>query len=108
MNMKEKNRRRSSGLSLGVAGFVAAALLVASVSTSLAGGARDSYPADGDHPLRIMHYFVAPVGKLLEMTVTRPLHAIGSQVAPFQHIDHRGFSGCSRERPARSCTYVVR
>jgi hypothetical protein len=107
MNMKEKNRRRSSGLSFGVAGFVAA-LLVTSASPALAGPARDSYPADGDHPLRIVHYFVAPVGRLLEWTVTRPLHAIGSQAAPFQHIDARGFSGCSRERPARSCTYVVR
>lgn len=106
--MKEKNRRRSSGLSLGVAGLVASTLLITSASAALAGAARDSYPADGDHPLRIVHYFVAPVGKFLEMAVTRPLHSIGSQVAPFQHIDHRGFKGCSRERPARSCTYVVR
>jgi hypothetical protein len=66
------------------------------------------YPPDGDNPLRIVYYFVAPVGTVLEWTVTRPLAIFGHYVAPYSHIDRRGFTGCSRERPARSCTYVVK
>ncbi|MFN2425217.1 MAG: hypothetical protein ABR587_02075 [Candidatus Binatia bacterium] len=66
------------------------------------------YPPDGENPLRIAYYFVAPVGKLLEWTVTRPLAVMGNTVAPYEHIDSRGFRGCSRERPARSCTNVVK
>ena len=36
------------------------------------------------------------------------LTPIGSRVAPHDHINKKGFQGCSRERPARSCTKVVR
>lgn len=67
-----------------------------------------SYPPDGDNPLRIAHTFVAPVGTLLEWSVTRPVAALGSIIAPYRHIDYKGFRGCSRERPARSCTGVVK
>lgn len=67
-----------------------------------------TYPPDGDNPLRIVYYFVAPVGTALEWTVTRPLAIMGHYIAPYEHIDRRGFTGCSRERPARSCTYVVK
>jgi len=84
-----------------------ATVLVASTATPAA-SADHSYPPDGDHPLRIAHTFVAPVGTLLEWTVTRPISFLGSIVAPYKHIDHKAFSGCSRERPARSCTYVVK
>lgn len=70
--------------------------------------ADDSYPPDGDHPLRIAYTFVAPVGTILEWTVTRPIARLGNLIAPYQHIDDKGFSGCSRERPARSCTNVVK
>ncbi len=89
-------------------------VVAAAVAASIAGGATSAraldttYPPDGENPLRIAYYFVAPVGKVLEWTVTRPLAVFGNTVAPYEHIDHRGFSGCSRERPARSCTYVVR
>ena len=67
-----------------------------------------SYPQDGDHPLRIVHYFVHPIGKVLEWTVTRPLAVMGHVVAPYHHIDSKGFTGCSRERPARSCPDVIK
>jgi len=67
-----------------------------------------SYPSDGDHPLRVAHYFVAPAGGLLEWTVMRPLAVVGRILAPYQHIDAKTFRGCSRERPARSCTNVVK
>ena len=84
-----------------VALAVAAAAMIA--STSLPAAALDThYPPDGENPLRIAYYFVAPVGKLLEWTVTRPLAVMGNTIAPYEHIDSRGFRGCSRERPARS------
>lgn len=88
------------------AAALASLLFFASAAPSAAD--RDGYPADGDHPLRIVHYFVAPVGTLLEWTVTRPLAVIGDVIAPYEHIDSKGFQGCSRERPARSCTDVIR
>lgn len=66
------------------------------------------YPPDGENPLRMVYYFVAPVGEVLEWTVTRPLAIMGNAIAPYRHIDARGFSGCSRERPARSCTNVIK
>jgi hypothetical protein len=89
--------------------LVATAAAIVVAGTAWPARALDtSYPPDGDHPLRIVHTFVAPVGTLLEWTVTRPLAILGHLIAPFQHIDQQGFKGCSRERPARSCTYVVR
>jgi len=66
------------------------------------------YPEDGENPLRMVYYFVAPVGIALEWAVARPLAVMGNEIAPYKHIDNRGFRGCSRERPARSCTNVVR
>lgn len=68
----------------------------------------DEVPPDRDHPLRIVHYFVAPVGEFLDWALIRPMARVGEVVAPYEHIDARGFRGCSRERPARSCTNVVR
>lgn len=90
--------------------FSIVALVAATVISMTAGPARadHGYPSDGDHPLRIIYYFVAPIGNLLERTVTRPLARVGREVAPYEHIDYRGFRGCSRERPARSCTDVVK
>ena len=87
---------------------VAAALLLSFASTSMARNEDYYYPTDADHPLRIVHYFVAPVGNFLEYTVTRPLARLGSWIAPYRHIDSKSFSGCSRERPARSCTDVIK
>lgn len=86
----------------------AAFALSIAVDASNAHALDTTYPPDGENPLRITWYFLAPVGKALEWTVTRPLAVFGNTVAPYEHIDHRGFGGCSRERPARSCTYVVK
>lgn len=90
----------------------ALASIAVAVLLSLAGSPARAddpmYPPDADNPLRIVHYFVQPVGRLLEWTVTRPLAALAFHVAPYQHIDSKGFKGCSRERPARSCTYSVK
>jgi hypothetical protein len=90
--------------------FAAAFTLAAGLSlgATSAEAIDTSYPPDGDNPLRIVYYFVAPVGTALEWTVTRPLAIMGHYIAPYEHIDRSGFSGCSRERPARSCTYVVK
>ena len=92
-------------LSLALAAVAFAAL---SFGASPVRADNSSYPPDGDNPLRIVHTFVAPVGTLLEWTVTRPIAALGNVIAPYRHIDYKGFRGCSRERPARSCTTVVK
>jgi hypothetical protein len=99
--MKSKWTRRS----LAAAITLAAGL---SLTVSPAQALDTTYPPDGENPLRIAYYFLAPVGTALEYTVTRPLAIMGHYVAPYEHIDRRGFTGCSRERPARSCTYVVK
>ncbi len=85
-----------------------ATLITAACAVPVARAADRYYPSDGDHPLRIVHYFVAPVGTALEWSITRPLAAVARVIAPFDHIDRKGFKGCSRERPARSCTNVVK
>ena len=91
------------------AALIAFAIVVGMSSGSASAASRDPfYPSDGDHPLRIVDYFVAPVGTILEWTVTRPLALLGSVIAPYHHIDNKGFKGCSRERPARSCTSVIK
>jgi hypothetical protein len=87
----------------------AVALIAAALASAPAASAFDTrYPPDGDHPLRIAYTFVYPAGKILEYTVTRPIAILGNYIAPYDHIDARGFRGCSRERPARSCTDVVK
>lgn len=67
-----------------------------------------TYPRDGDNPLKITSYFLSPVGTLLEWTVTRPLAVFGNMVVPRKPVSSAAFRGCGRERPARSCTEVVR
>ena len=99
------------GSEQGIGKRLATALIVASVLACAAGqaGAHETaYPSDGDHPLFIAHTFIAPIGRILEWTVTRPIAALGSVIAPFEHIGAKSFRGCSRERPARSCTNVVK
>lgn len=98
-----KNPTRPASLalaSLAAAAFVAAAPAFAEDTYT--------YPPDSDNPLRMAYTFVAPVGELLEWTVTRPVARFSNATMPYRHIDHKGFSGCSRERPARSCTDVVK
>lgn len=63
---------------------------------------------DADHPLRIVHHVVAPVGRLVEWTVIRPIEAVGSRIAPYERIDDAPSRACARERPARSCAEIVR
>jgi hypothetical protein len=96
------------GRSYAAAFTIAASLALGALGATSAQALDTHYPPDGDNPLRIVYYFVAPVGTVLEWTVTRPLAIMGNYVAPYSHIDRRGFTGCSRERPARSCTYVVK
>lgn len=65
------------------------------------------YADEDSNPFRIIYYFVYPVGKVLEYTVTRPLHAASRYVAPYQHIDEKRSNECSRERPSRNCTRTI-
>lgn len=97
------NNRKNRRLTIAA---VAAVALCAGASAARA--EQYSYPPDGDNPLRIAYTFVAPVGTLLEWTVTRPIARIGDVIAPYRHIDYKGSKACSRERPARSCTEVVK
>lgn len=99
--------RPSRTLPLALASFAVAAAFAVSVPSAM-GEDLYEYPADGDNPLRIAYTFVAPVGTLLEWTVTRPVAALSNVTFPYRHIDYKGFKGCSRERPSRSCTYVVK
>ncbi len=102
-------RRRSNSPKRKAAGITAALGLLLALSHPLPARAGDSsYPEDGDHPLRIVHYVVGPIGHILEWTVTRPLAYLGSKVAPYQHINAREEKICSRERPGRSCTDSAR
>jgi len=94
-------RRRTPRTKHWLAAAVATACLFGAGAPALAGD--DAFEKQGDHPLRILHYFVAPVGTLLEWTVTRPLYEIGSRVAPWESIDARPSEACQRERPGRSC-----
>lgn len=98
--MATKPRTRTTAL--------VAALVLSAFAAAPARAFTDHYPPDGEHPLRIVHYFIAPVGRVLEWTVTRPLWAVGRVVAPHEHIGDTRFKACSRERPGRSCTYVVK
>ncbi|HXC50721.1 MAG TPA: hypothetical protein VN634_07555 [Candidatus Limnocylindrales bacterium] len=99
--------RSDSVLRARLAAVLLASAIVLPASTSFAEW-NSTYPPDGDHPLRIAHYFIDPIGRFLEWTVTRPMARVGAYVAPYEHIDSRSFSGCSRERPARSCTNVIK
>jgi len=101
------NPRSDSTFKTRFAAVLVASAVLLSASTSFADW-HTSYPSDGDHPLRIAHYFIDPIGRFLEFTVTRPMAYVGNIVAPYEHIDSRSFSGCSRERPARSCTNVIK
>jgi hypothetical protein len=39
----------------------------------------DTYYEEEAHPLRIIAYLIHPIGKLVEVAVTRPLHCLVSQ-----------------------------
>lgn len=91
--------------------LLVATVVVASAflpGTSEAGRYESSYPPDGENPLRITSYFVKPVGMLLEWAVARPLAALDEAIWPESDPGVGGFAGCSRERPARSCTDIVK
>lgn len=61
----------------------------------------------GTNPLRIISYVVQPIGTLIEWAIFRPLHAVGSRIAPERKTIPRPTGECRRERPSRLCTDVV-
>jgi len=93
---------------IGVFGRWLAALCATAVVAAPASAVADEYTNEASNPFRIAYYFVYPVGKFLEYTVTRPLHAASQEAAPFHHIDEKRPNGCSRERPSRDCTRAIR
>ncbi|MBI3327333.1 MAG: OmpA family protein [Nitrospinae bacterium] len=63
-------------------------ILVFSVQLGLA--EQDEYDESQSHPLRIIAYFLHPVGRLLEWTFTRPLHAVASSSPELEYLSgHR-------------------
>ena len=54
-----------------------------------------------EHPLKIVRYFLYPVGKVVELTVTRPLQAIGSVTAPQEYCYDGGLLPCTKARARR-------
>ncbi|HYB98321.1 MAG TPA: hypothetical protein VEC57_04225 [Candidatus Limnocylindrales bacterium] len=88
----------------------AIAVLVILTGMAAAPAARaDQYRDSEDaHPLKIAYLFVYPVGKFLELTVTRPLAAAGRYIAPHHGVDEPQSRLCARERSARVCTSVAR
>ena len=58
--------------------------------------AREPYNGLTDeHPLKIARYFLYPVGKIVELTVTRPLQVIGSVTAPSEYCFDGGLLPCT-------------
>ncbi len=92
----------------GAARAIALAMLL--VFTPLAAGpghAGDEYDEKDTNPLRVVYYVVYPVGKLLEWTVFRPLHFIGSRIAPDERREPSDRVPCRGERPGRHCTEAL-
>ena len=96
MNMPHSKRVSAVAVAL-----LAAAVLVTFPATS---GAADLYDDEDSHPLRIASYFIQPVAKVVEWTVMRPLHFVGSRVAPEHSYGGEPNYLCQRERPSRRCT----
>ncbi|HYC57858.1 MAG TPA: hypothetical protein VEL28_23230 [Candidatus Binatia bacterium] len=89
------------------AALVATALL-SSLVLAPAAHAENYRDSEDAHPLKIAYLFVYPIGKFLELTVTRPLAAAGNCVAPHHGVDEPQSRLCARERSARVCTSVAR
>ena len=66
------------------------ALVILVFSVQLAMSEHDEYDESQSHPLRIIAYFLHPVGRLLEWTFTRPLHAVASSSPEMEYLSgHR-------------------
>ncbi|HEY2772948.1 MAG TPA: hypothetical protein VGK20_02725 [Candidatus Binatia bacterium] len=104
----EKSPVRRNRIKGHAAAAVACAALFFAPCAIAAGDANGMYAADEDHPLKIAYYFLDPVGRALQYAVTDPMARLAASVAPYWHIDTKGFNGCSRERPARSCAAVIK
>jgi len=66
------------------------ALVILVFSGQLALAEQDAYDESQSHPLRIIAYFLHPVGRLLEWTFTRPLHAVASSSPEMEYLSgHR-------------------
>jgi len=101
MRHAERNHRS-------IAAALAAGLLLTFAAPRAFAAGDPMYPEDADNPLKVVYYFVAPVGTLVEWTVTRPLAAMGYYIAPHDRIGTRPYTACARERPGRSCTSTMR
>ena len=100
--MRSHMRNRTS-----VAGMTLAALLLFGCVPARAADARASYD-DGDaNYLKVAYHFLYPVGKLAEILVFRPLHAVAVRTQPIPSVEgyeERESGRCITFRPARSCT----
>ncbi len=75
--------------------------IAVSLSAGVASAGERYNPVTDEHPLKIVRYFLYPVGKAVEITVTRPLQALGSVTAPPEYCYDGGLLPCTKERTSR-------
>lgn len=93
-------------LRYGLRRLVAVSMVASLLAVPVMASAQE-YTEEETNPFKIAYDFVYPVGKVLEYTVTRPLHSAAVWIAPYQHIDARRDNECLRERPSRNCTRTI-
>ena len=87
-----------------VAAVLVAVALVAAAATPAMANPR--YDDTDSEPLKVGYMLLYPVGKLIELVVFRPIHAVASVTMP-NPDDPRGDDGirrCSGFRPRRDCS----
>jgi hypothetical protein len=94
--------------SVGVAAALAAALLLASAPVAHAMDVAPYEDQRDSNYLKLLYRFVYPVGKLTEVFVTRPIHAIaGAARQPDPDMAYEAddeVSACITFRPQRKCS----
>ncbi len=106
--MSEKAERRTRTLHRATAlGLAALFLASASVAQAASGDSRYQYNDRDAHPARIVSYGLHPVGTILEWVILRPLHFVGSRLAPHRRHSDAVDLGCQQERPSANCTDVI-
>jgi len=70
-------------------------LLLATATPARALEARPFNRDYDDHPLQLVRYVLYPLGALVEYTVFRPAHYLGSRLIPEEQCFHGGLPTCS-------------
>lgn len=98
MGQKRNGRAKSKTLVV----ITAFAALVAVSGTSAQ--AADQYDDQDSHPLRVVSYFLYPVGTVIDYAVFRPLHFVGRYLTPSNDNNYdMDAKTCQGERINRLC-----